>query len=353
MNIRVIVKRMSQLFLIVICLFVVIGCNSNTEDDLEDMDAPQEQENDLEGEEDLADGEQDLTAETVSRRLYLLSKEGVVVPHSIELPKLESNEVAAQAVEYLVEGGPISNLLPSGFEAVLPVGTEVIDMNLEADGTLVVNLSEEFNEYEGAKEQQIIQAMTYTLTEFESVDRVKLWVNGFEQNTMPVNGTPIREGYSRANGINILDSDAIDLINSEAVTIYYPAQLGETIYYVPVTQHIEADDLNYGIVEALLNGPTYESRLLHVFNPNVELVNVNVSSDGVLMVEFTEEILADVNEAYIADEVIETLVLTLTDQPDISGVSITVENIEQIFNEHGVPYSEPVTRESFVPTGSF
>lgn len=353
MNLRVVKKKMTLLFLVVLSLVIVIGCNSSADDDLEDIDVPQEQAGDLEGEEDLENGEQDLAVETVARRLYLLSKEGVVVPHTIELPKLDSNEVAAQAVEYLVEGGPISNLLPSGFEAVLPAGTEVIDMNLEEDGTLVVNLTEEFNEYDGEKEQQIIQAMTFTLTEFDSVERVKLWVNGFEQNTMPVNGTPIRDGVSRANGINILDSDAVDLINSEAVTIFYPAQYGESIYYVPVTQHIESDDLNFGIIEALLSGPTYESKLLHVFNPNIELLDVNVSSDGVLMVEFTEEILADVNEAYIADEVIETLVLTLTDRPDISSVSISVENIEQIFNEHGIPYSEPVTRESFVPTGSF
>ncbi|BAM47114.1 GerMN domain-containing protein [Amphibacillus xylanus] len=352
MNIRVLTKRTMQLLLIVATLFFVIGCNSSKEDDLEDMDAPQDLVED-ELTEDSEEDASDLSAETVSRRLYLLSKEGVVVPHTFELPKLETNEVAAQAVEYLVEGGPITNLLPNGFEAVLPAGTEVLGLNLEEDGTLVVDLSEEFLEYDGSKEQQIIQAMTYTLTEFDSVERVKLWVNGFEQNSMPVNGTPIRDGYSRANGINILDTDAVDLINSEAVTIYYPAQMGANMYYVPVTQHIESDDLNRGIVEALLSGPTYESKLLHVFNPNIELIDVSVTDEGIMTIEFTEEILADVNEAYIADEVIETLVLTLTDLPDVNGVSISVENVEQIFNEHGIPYSEPVTRESFVPTGRF
>ncbi|WP_440896023.1 GerMN domain-containing protein [Amphibacillus sp. Q70] len=333
---------------------MLVGCNSSDEEVLEDIDAPIDQADETEKEEDVGELEEgDQTAETVARQLYLLSKEGIVVPQTVELPRIESDEVATQVLEYLVEDGPVTNLLPSGFEAVLPAGTEVLGLNLEEDGTMIVDLSEEFNEYDGEKEQQIIQAMTYTLTQFDNVEKVKLWINGFEQNTMPVNGAPLQDGYSRANGINIIDTEAIDLINSQAVTIYYPTQLESNIYYVPVTQHIEVEeDLNKSIVEALLNGPSYESKLLHVFNPNVKLLEVDTSSEGVLSMEFTEEILADVNEAYIADEVIETLVLTLTDQPDISGVSISVENVEQIFNEHGVPYSEPVTRDSFVPTGS-
>lgn len=346
--------KIGSCILIVVSLILLTACNNSSEDVLEDIDAPIDQAEETDKNEDIGElGEDDQEVETVARQLYLLSKEGMVVPQTVELPKIESNEVATQVLEYLVEDGPITNQLPSGFEAVLPAGTEVLGLNLEEDGTMVVDLSEEFREYDGAKEQQIIQAMTYTLTQFDNVEKVKLWINGFEQSEMPVNGTPIQDGYSRVNGINMMDSEAIDLMNSQAVTIYYPAQLGSNIYHVPVTQHIEVkDDLNKGIVEALLNGPTYDSKLLHVFNPNIELIEVDKSSDGVLSIEFSEEVLADVNEAYIADEVIETLVLTLTDQPDISGVSISVENVEQIFNEHGVPYSEPVTRDSFVPTGS-
>lgn len=351
MNIRVIMKKLKVLLLIMLSLIVVAGCNSSdqAEKELEDIDAPIEQHDE---EEKDTEEETEEDRETVARELYLLTEDGIVVPQTFELPK--TNEVAAQALEYLVDGGPITNLLPNGFEAVLPAGTEIIGVDLDEEGTLIVDLSEEFKEYDGDKEQQIIQAMTYTLTQFDNVERVKLWVNGFEQNEMPVNGMPIQNGSSRANGINILDTDAVDLINSQAVILYYPSQIGSNIYHVPVTQHVEleGDNLNEEIVRTLLDGPTYESGLLHVFNPNIELLNVNETDDGILHVEFSEEILANVNEAYIADEVIETLVLSLTDQPEVSGVTISVENIEQIFNEQGVPYSEPVTRETFVPTGS-
>ncbi|SEO79366.1 germination protein M [Amphibacillus marinus] len=358
MNKRALIKITGLRFLIVlISILVLAGCGLFTsEETLEQIDMPVGSEDRGDEVDESEDGleQGDVEEETVARQLYLLSEEGVVVPHTLALPKIETNGVAAQVLEYLVKDGPVTNLLPNGFEAVLPAGTEVLGLNIQEDGTLIIDLSEEFNNYEASKEQQIIQAMTHTLTQFDNVERIKLWVNGFEQTEMPVAGTVMAEGYSRANGINIMEVDGIDLLNSEAITVYYPAQLGPNFYYVPVTQHVEVDSLNKysSIVQTLLEGPSYGTNLLHVFNPNIELVEVSELDDGVLSIEFSEEILADVNEAYIAEEVMETLVLTLTDQPDVSAVSVTVENIDQIFNEHGVPYSEPVTRDMFVPTGS-
>src|SRR5699024_1967766 len=101
------------------------------------------------------------TEETVQRELYLLDENNLVVP---------------QVMEYLVKDGPVTELLPSGFEAVLPADTEILSVNLEEESsTLVVDVSEDFKNYDAEQELQIIQAMTHTLTQFDSVDKVKLW----------------------------------------------------------------------------------------------------------------------------------------------------------------------------------
>ncbi|WP_077621323.1 GerMN domain-containing protein [Sediminibacillus massiliensis] len=290
---------------------------------------------------------------TVKRQLYLLDANGMVVPQTLELPKAESNEVAKQALEYLVKGGPVTELLPNGFEAVLPTGTEIISLNLK-DGTLTVDVSKEFAEYRPEDEQKILQAMTYTLTQFENVERIKLWINGQVKEEMPVNGTPIVDGYSRANGINIHSKDGVDLMDSEAVTLYYPAQDGDLVYHVPVTQHVETSDLEdySSIVQALVDGPSFELNLLHIFNPGTSLAEDPTVENGVINLTFNENILNNVEEASITDEVMETLVLTLTDISGIDAVNVEVENIEQVFNEGGTAYTEPVTRETFVPTES-
>ncbi|MRH42937.1 spore gernimation protein [Aquibacillus halophilus] len=355
-------------------LILLTGCGVfQGEQTLEEMDSPPEEASytdDLDGvpeegteseegtEVEETETEESLETvaetETIQRELYLLDSNGMVVSQVLELPKRESNEVATQALEYLVKGGPVTNILPNGFEAVLPAGTQILGLNLKEDGTLVVDVSKEFAEYRPEDEQRIIQAMTFTLTQFENVEKINLWINGYEQKEMPVNGTPISEGYSRANGINIYHGDTVDLMDSKAVTLYYPAQHNENFYHVPVTQHIEMknDDLYQSIVQALIEGPSYELDLLNVFNNGATLVENPNYKDGVLTLKFNENILNSVAEGSISDEVMETLVLTLTDQPGVDAVSVGVENMQQVFNESGVPYSEPVTRDTFVPTES-
>ncbi|AXI09615.1 spore gernimation protein [Oceanobacillus sp. 143] len=346
---------------------LLTGCFQG-EQSLEDLDPPQnaEEVNNLEKpttdedskasseESEQTEGEEtsEVAEETVPRQLFLLDANGMVASQTLELPKLESKEVATQVIEYLVKGGPVTEMLPNGFQAVLPEGTEVIGVNLKEDGTMIVDLSEEFKDYQASEELQILESVTHTLTQFENVNKVQLWINGHPQTEMPVNGTPIGEGYSRANGINITDTDTLDLVNSQAVTMYYPAEHGENRYYVPVTQYVEKgeEEFFHSIVQSLLEGPGYQADVVNVFNSQTDLASEPVLSDGVLELVFNEEILKDSEQGIIADEVMETLVRTLTEQEAIDAVDIKVENKEKLVNENGESYDEPVTKQTFTPT---
>ncbi|RKQ37935.1 GerMN domain-containing protein [Oceanobacillus halophilus] len=296
--------------------------------------------------------EEETVTDMVPRELYLLDKNGMVAAQTLELPNTESNEVATQVLEYLVDGGPVSSLLPNGFQAVFPEGTEILGLNLKEDGTMIVDVSEEFKNYESEDEVKILEAMTFTLTQFDNVDRVQLWINGHQQDVMPVNGTPIGNGYSKADGINVVQSDVVDLLNSQAVTMYYPAEHNENRYYVPVTQYVEKNEENMykSIVQTLLKGPGYDASVLHVFNMDTMLTSEPKVEDGVLNLMFSEEILKDSEQSIIADEVMETLVRTLTEQEGVEAVNIKVENVDQLVSENGETYDKPVTRDSLTPT---
>ncbi|MFC4403936.1 GerMN domain-containing protein [Gracilibacillus xinjiangensis] len=319
------------------------------EEGIEDGVEEDDSEGDSEGEDPMN------SSDTVSRVLYLLDNNGLVVPYEVELPTPASKEVAKQVLEYLVKDGPVTGMLPTGFEAVLPAGTEIMDLNLEPNGTLVVNVSEDFQTYQPEEEQQILEAMTYTLTQFENVERIKLWINGVEQNEMPVNGTPVSQGYSRENGINVHQSEGIDLMESEATTLYFPMQAeDESVYYVPITQHVEKDKINEyeSIVQALLNGPSFDLPLQNYINTGSHLTQAPVMQDGTLSLTFNENILTNSEKSILADEVMRSLVLTLTEQEGIEAVEVSVENHEQVVNESGQPYTAPVSKEMVVPTDS-
>lgn len=293
------------------------------------------------------------TAETVARQLYLIDANGMVASQILELPSLESKEVATQVLEYLVEDGPVTELLPNGFRAVIPAGTEILGLDLQEDGTMIVDLSEEFKDYAADDELKIIESITHTLTQFDSVENVQLWINGHPLDEMPVDGTPIGKGYSRANGINIVNTDTIDFLNSQAVTMYYPVTNQENRYYVPVTQYVEQSENNNvyeSIVQSLINGPGFQTNVVHVFNDEAALVTEPKLNDGVLELVFNEAILQNPEETVIADEVMETIVRTLTTIEPIEAVNVKVENKEQLNNENGETYTEPVTADFFSPS---
>ncbi|GAE92670.1 germination (cortex hydrolysis) and sporulation protein GerM [Gracilibacillus boraciitolerans JCM 21714] len=268
----------------------------------------------------------------------------------------DSKEVAKQVLEYLVQDGPVTSMLPSGFQAVLPAGTEIIDLNLEADGTLVVNVSDDFKTYQAENEQKILESMTHTLTQFENVQRVKLWINGEEQNEMPVNGTPISDGYSRANGINVHQVQGVDIMESKATTLYFPmqGQGDEMVYFVPITQHVPMDEENtyQSVVQALMDGPAFDLPLQHFVNTGSELAAAPVLEDGVLSLTFNENILSNSAKSEIADEVMKSIVLTLTEQEGIEAVEVNVENHKEVISESEQPYTEPVSKEMLTPTES-
>ncbi|OIJ10324.1 sporulation protein [Anaerobacillus arseniciselenatis] len=329
---------------------IVTGCNFGGDKTMNETDPPPVSYVDegvsfdsTEGlEEEVEESSEEMTTETVTRELYLIDQNGLVAPQAITLPKEEG--VAKQAVEYLVKDGPVTQLLPNGFQAVLPPGTEVLGVNV-AEGVAVVDFSEEFKEYHPDEELKILQAITWTLTQFDSVDEIKVRINGYDQEMMPANGTPIGDGFSRLNGINMETDKVVDLVNSKSVTLYFLAQNGQNYYYVPVTRRVNSsEDQLTAVVSQLLAGPSSFSNLLTDFRHGVELLDDPRYANGVVTLNFNESLLNHIEGTAISDEVLNLLVLSLTEQPGVDKVAIQVNGDSEVLMASGEFLSEPVSR---------
>ncbi len=297
-----------------------------------------------------ATDQEEATTETVKRDLYLIDNSGLVVPYTVDLPKTDA--AARQVLEYLVAGGPLNEILPDGFRAVIPQDT-VVDVKLE-DGTITADFSKEFGTYNPEDEAKILQAITWTLTQFDNVNNVVISVNGYKLDEMPVNSTPIPTDLSRADGINIDNSGVVDITNSRPVTLYFYVQNEDAEYYVPVTKRIEntGDDRVSAVVNALIDGPNMSSNLISEIHQDVKLLGAKVE-DGNVTLDFNEAIFGSFNEKMISKHVINSLVLSLTEQPEVKSVAITVNGSEDVVTEDGKSLTEPVTRPANVNTGSF
>lgn len=294
--------------------------------------------------------QKDAVTNSVKRDLFLIDKNGFVVPQTVQLPNDQA--AARQVLEYLVIGGPVDEMLPNGFRAVIPRDTEV-DVKLEGN-KLVADFSKEFGTYAPEDEAKILQSITWTLTQFENIESVELQVNGYKLEAMPVNQTPIAENLSRVDGINLDNSDVMDITNTRQVTLYFYVKNKDSEYYVPITKRInnsEKDNIA-AVVNALIKGPKLTSNLLNGISSDAELLGTTYK-DGLVTLDFNEAIFGSFDEKVISKQVMNSLVLSLTEQPGIESVAITVDGDADITNKDGKKLSEPVTRPININIGSF
>ena len=289
----------------------------------------------------------------VKTELYLIDKDGYVVPQTLNLPKTTS--VATQALEYLVSNGPVANMLPNDFRAVLPEDTTLsvdIDKNT---GAATVNFSKEFKDYKPEDEMKILQSVTWTLTQFDNVKSVKLKMNGHELTEMPVNGTPISQNLSRATGINIDTTDVVDITNTKPVTVYYIGGEEGSYYYVPVTRRVSNSEKdNYAaVVNELIKGPSGKSTLASEFVSDVKLLEAPKYQNGTVTLNFNKNIYDSFDKKEISQSLLDALVLSLTEQQGVEKVAVQVDGKAEIKNNKGKKLTEPVTRPEKVNTGSF
>lgn len=357
-------KRMLPVLLLPL-FFIIAGCGFGTNDTGVEIDPPQDvnyvdegeeldQQSQGTGDEEGHEAEEtsdETSDETVKRQLFLLDSNGMVAPQMVEVPVPESKEVAKQALEYLVKDGPVSNVIPNGFQAVLPAGTQILGVNIK-DGTAIADFSEEFKEYQAEDEQKILQAITWTLTQFDSIDKVQLRINGYDQDVMPVDGTPIGDGFSRADGINVDTGTMTDLTNSVGVTVYFLAQSSHGNYYVPVTKRVQNEENNItATIKGLAEGPSLASGLFSDFSRELELLEANADTDGKWTLNFNEALLN--NQKAISDEALNALILSLTEHEEVKEFAIQVNGEENVLTESGDALAQPVTREMMMDTMEF
>ncbi|QQK80973.1 GerMN domain-containing protein [Salicibibacter cibi] len=343
---------------------LVYGCSSDNDEaeqnEEANSDVQEEEASEIDTEEADSDSEESeegeenngSDGETVERELYLLDDDGLVVPRTFQFEN--DSEVLKQSIEHLVVEGPITNQLPSGLQAVLPPETEVQGVDLSDDGTAIVDFSPEFAEYPEEHEEALLQAVTWTLTQFDEVEQVEIQINGHTQETLPNADTPVGDGTAESVGINLEGNGPADITASEAATVYFISVKEDDEYYVPVTRRIDGDENKASaVVGALMNGPNPESDLISALRQNVELLEEPELEDGVLTVNFNEALLAENDGEALSEEAMAMLTLSLTGIESVEEVDYHVDGESQLEQVDGGSFAEPVSRPAMVNQGEF
>lgn len=138
-----------------------------------------EEQEGLEGTEML---DQALIGETREIALYFSDESGQFLAQEMrDVPKVEG--IARAVMQELIAGPSVeSGLLPT-----IPVGTQLLDINVRPDGVCIVDLSGELvmNHPGGSlNEEMTVYSMVNTLTQFPTIQEVQFLVDGQKVETI-------------------------------------------------------------------------------------------------------------------------------------------------------------------------
>ena len=248
------------------------------------------------------------TAVQVSREVVTLyfgdATGGLYVPVQRTIT-VENQQIARAAIQSMISGprGSLTRLL-------LPE-TQVLGVKVQ-DGTATVNLDRRPT---GGNDERGLNAIVLALTEFASIQRVQIQVNG---SPLPINGaaTSARPVVNPLNPGQLTSS----VQSTSFLPLYFPAKAGN--YDVRVIRMVPKTlDTAEATVRALLDGPgSYGYALRGVIPAGTELRGIKVER-GVVLVDFTRPFADAQDRAAVT----RTIAASLTTLPNVKGVVFLVE----------------------------
>ena len=259
--------------------------------------------------------------------IYLIDSNNYVARTKIDSCKCEGVDKARDLINGLIIDGTKSNIIPNGFKPIIPAGTSIKGINLD-NGILTIDFSKDLLEITKEYEEKMIEAIVYTLTSIEGIDKVIIKVEGEVLNKLPISGKTLPTYLDKDYGINKI-YDLTSMKDIDSYILYYVNTYNDNSYYVPVTKYINNDsqDKIKVIIEELYSAPIYETTLMSFLNSNTKLLDYKLE-DGKLTLNFSEDILSDVTTNNILEEVIYTISLTMNDNYGVEEVTFLVEDEE-------------------------
>lgn len=260
--------------------------------------------------------------------IYLVDSNDYVARTTIPTCNCEGKEKADDLLEGLIIGGSKSNIIPNGFRSVIPPGTSVLGLTLE-DNVLTIDFSKELLDIAEKEEKKMIEAIVYTLTSIDGIDKVIIKVEGEVLSNLPNSKENLPTVLDRSYGIN-KTYDLVTTNNIESYTVYYVNNYNDEEYYVPITKYVngKGDDPIKVIIKELSSSPIYETNLMSYLNAEASLLDYEYT-DNNLKLNFNELLLNGIDNKNILEEVIYTISLSANDlYDDLEMVSFYVNNEE-------------------------
>lgn len=264
-----------------------------------------------------------------SEIIYLLDSNDYVARTEMVGCDCDTIGSVKDVMQGLIMDGEKSHMIPNGFRSLIPSGTEVKDVQLH-DRVLTINFSKELLDVNEKYEDKMIEAIIYTLTSMNGIDKVIIQVEGKVLEKLPNSGISLPTFLDKGYGIN-KTYDLTSIHDIDSYTVYYVSHYNDQEYYVPVTKYVNMDNSKKDkikvIIDELSTSPIYETNLMSYVNSNVNLIDYSLD-DSSLKLNFNDSILSDSTSNHMLEEVIYTISLSMENNYDVKEVVFLVNQQE-------------------------
>ena len=258
----------------------------------------------------------------VTDDIYLLSTNGYLVKKKILLDSNDMKEKLMKAINSMISHD--ENKYSNELIAPIPKGTIINDI-ICGDELITIDFSKEILDVSVGHEKHMISAIVYTILEISDARGVSILVDGEKLNSYPNTGEKLDNILDKSIGIN-RDFNITSRKDISKVVVYYLDNIGNELYYVPVTKYVNdsREKINI-IIEELSSSYIHEENLMSFLNSRVKLLDYNIDND-VLFLNFNE-FLFDSNDK-VLEEVIYSISYSVFDNYDVSMVMFQVNGKE-------------------------
>lgn len=253
----------------------------------------------------------------VKRKIYLLSNDNLVVPVTVSFEKKVG---LADELYYMVSLLKEDSNLNSSLKGVINKDASITELIIQ-DGVLTVGFSKEFLDYPVKSELRIVEAIVWTLSQYDEVKAVNINVDGKLLTKMPLGKTPLPKDMSKDIGIN--NHVFPSLLNAKRVVTYYTKLIDGEMMYVPISNNIEEDSLSVFFEASKKRTPFMYGLSVSKYINDLEILNLN-EKENTIEIELTTSCL--IEEDLVDYEVYEAFCVALSSYKEDYTVSILVED---------------------------
>lgn len=254
--------------------------------------------------------------------VYLLDNDNYVSRVVTYYDKTDIKDIIRNKIDIL------TNSDKKNFYSLIPKETKLNDVKVEKDA-VYLDFSSEILTVNKYIEEEMIEAIVYSVTEINGINSVYITVDSKELKTLPNSLKELNYPLTRKYGINKkYNIDSFD--NIDTTTVFFSKTSDDDIYYVPVTYVTNTSGEKIDIIIEELKSSINSQDNLNSFVSNmVEVVDYNIDKDKFNLV-FNEYIFGDLEKNVILEEVKYVISASIFENYDVKKIVFNTKDQKNV-----------------------